>query len=66
MSNPVILTPPQWVDKQRRAQRQRLWDLVQRWENTDLGASESMMGAIHGEATMKHCAAQLRAILEAT
>lgn len=40
-----------------------LTELVDKWEHTDLGASESIAGAVIGEATMKECAAELRKVI---
>lgn len=41
-----------------------LYDLADKWTDTDLGMSEGMFGAIAGEATLKECARDLRAVLD--
>lgn len=58
------LSPPQWIKKHRRDLKAELLELTKKWESTDLGASESIAGAVIGEATMRECANELRKILE--
>lgn len=60
----MSLTPPKWIARQRTAEREKLLALAEKWEGTDLGASESIAGAVHGEATLKQCARELREALE--